>query len=147
MKSHNSTYSALRKEYIKEWRIWYEMNYRCRENIEYYVETNVCPDWQGPEGFINWLDHMGPQPGPGYIMDRINKLDDYTPANTHWVLKNDPDRRLRFHEGEKGRWYKVAKDNGVKRHTVWMRINRWGWDPKDAATMPPGVKGYHKRKV
>ena len=66
MKSHNSTYSALRKEYIKEWRIWYEMNYRCRENIEYYVETNVCPDWQGPEGlYAYYLEY--PDEGTMYL--------------------------------------------------------------------------------
>ena len=147
MKASNPTYTALRKEYLREWRIWNRMCYRCKNNLEYYVETNVCEEWQGEEGFINWFDYMGIKPGPEYVLDRINKLDDYHPDNTVWSKKGDSNRSMRFHETERGRWYKIAKQNGVKRHTFWMRLNKWGWDPQDAATMPPGVKGYHQRKV
>lgn len=143
----SSNYSALRKQYLTEWRIWYRMCYRCQNDLQYYVETEVCEEWQGEQGFINWFDHMGPRPTGNYILDRINKLDDYRPGNCHWVLKDDAHRKMRLHETDRGRWHIVARENGIKKHTFYSRIRQWGWDIQDAATMPPGVKGYHKRKL
>ena len=69
-----SLYSQLRKEHLAEWRVWYNMCHNCKNNKTYYVETDVCEEWKGPEGFINWLDDIGPRPNDKYVLDRINKF-------------------------------------------------------------------------
>jgi len=141
----NSTYTDLRKEYLAEWRLWYRMCNVCAKDSKYYVETQVCDEWKGPEGFVNWLDHMGPRPSPDMVMDRINKFGDYEPGNVEWTTKSKSAWRSRAHDTEEHlRWRRVAYERGINRHTFYNRV-RNGWTLEDAATLPPENKPYKTR--
>jgi len=145
----NSLYTDLRAEYLTEWRVWYKMIYSCEKNLQYYVETQVCDEWQGPQGFINWFDHIGPRPGPNYVMDRINKIGDYEPGNVAWTTKKENTNNQRRHQDPKqmSYWAKVARSNGIKNHTFRHRVLDYGWTMQDAATLPPTGQKYKNRTV
>ena len=144
---NNSMYTDMRKEYITEWRIWYKMNYACEHNSKYYIETEVCDEWKGESGFLNWFDELGPRPGPQYVLDRINKLGDYEPGNVEWTTKSVSQQRQRktMNPKERAYWGRIARENGIKKHTYYARVWEWGWDPKDAATLPPSTDRYKNR--
>lgn len=145
----SSLYTEMRREHLTEWRTWYKMIYSCTNNIKYYLETQVCDDWKGPQGFINWFDYVGPRPGPDYVFDRINKLGDYEPGNVQWTSKQTSCRNQRRHQetGSMSYWNKIARQNGIKKHTFRSRVVVWGWDPQDAATLPPSTKKYKSRII
>ena len=130
-----SLYTELRKEYLVEWRVWFNMIRNCKLNEKYYVETEVCEEWKGPEGFVEWLDDLGPRPGDNYVLDRINKFGDYEPGNVTWATKKQNLDRSKFRSTEIGKWRKVAVANGHCPTTYYRRL-RNGLTPKDAATMP-----------
>ena len=144
---NNSMYTDMRKEYMYEWRVWYKMIYSCRENMKYYIETEVCEDWQGESGFLNWFDHIGPKPGPEFVMDRINKLGDYEPGNVEWTSKTTSANNQRRHikPEERAYWGKIARSNGIGKHTFFARVHDRGWDVKDGATLPPSNCRYKNR--
>lgn len=138
-------YTELRKLYPTEWHAWYMMHKRCEDNEKYYLETTVCEDWQGEAGFEQWLDDLGPKPDPSYCLSRINKFGDYEPGNVEWTTKKKSQNEQRRHTSEtKSYWGKVARNNGIKRHTYYRRIYQ-GWDYKDAATLPPSQTRYKTR--
>lgn len=142
-------YSELRKEHLAEWRIWYKMIYSCREDQKYYVETEVCDEWQGPEGFIQWLDDLGPRPSDSHVLTRINKLGNYEKGNVEWALKPEAYSTLRLDHTEYGRYLKIAKANGIRGEMFRRRVKDFGWNLQDASTIPtsPGRKYYLERKV
>lgn len=144
-----SLYADLRKEYLTEWRIWYKMNYSCRENATYYVETQVCDQWKGPEGFIEWFDYIGPRPSPDHVLNRKNKLGDYEPGNVEWTTKKQSLQTLRLDHTEYGQGLKTAKKNGIPAEMYRRRIKQFGWTIKDACTIPtsPGRKWYRERTL
>lgn len=142
-------YSELRAQYLTEWRIWYRMCKRCNDDMDYYVETQVCDEWQGQQGFVNWFDYMGPRPHNRSTMDRINKFGDYEPGNVEWTTKEVSASRMRQHldPEQQSYWKDVAKSNGINRHTFYTRVRDHGWNWQDAATLPPHSKKYRKRTV
>ena len=144
-----NNYTDLRKQYLSEWRVWNKMINSCKNNIQYYVETEVCEEWQGRQGFINWFNYIGPRPDPSFVHDRINKLGDYEPGNVQWTTKSISNQLQRRHldPKETAYWRKVARDNGINRWTFHARVHDHGWKPQDAATLPPSHARYKKRIV
>ena len=146
-KSQNSYYTSLRKDYPRTWRIWYRMNRRCELNTLGYVETKVCDEWNikvaEEEGFINFVDDMGPSEKDLEI-DRINPFGDYEPSNCRWTTRLQNMRNQRKHNTEKGKYCNIAEKNGISRVTYYQRVRR-GWDMVDAATLPPSSKKYKDR--
>jgi len=149
-KHGDPTYTEMRKEYPRTWRIWYRMNMRCKigQNGD-YVDVEVCDDWNidngSPDAFLQFLDDMGPSENEKEI-DRINPLGDYEPGNCRWVdpAVNRRNTRRRYN-GD----YKLldkARKNGILAPTFYGRL-RNGWNPQDAATLPPSAVKYKKRTV
>lgn len=54
-------------------------------NFKYYGARGitVCKRWQGPQGFINFLNDMGERP-QDLTLDRKNVNGNYTPHNCKW---------------------------------------------------------------
>ena len=146
-KEYDPLYTEMRKEYLDEWRVWYKMIWSCRNQAKYYVDVQVCDAWRdAPQGFINWLKHMGPKPHRGMVQDRINKIGDYEPGNVEWTTKETNMNRCRKHQDpEEVAYYgSIARENGIKRHTFQNRVYR-GWALQDAATLEPSQLRYKDR--
>lgn len=149
-KSKNPYYTELRKEYPRTWRIWNRMNYRCEKNQPYYVETKVCDEWSKElsqeEGFITFVDDMGPCEDTALSIDRINYLGDYEPGNCRWTdWKTQQNNKAFFKETERGKWAKVADSNGISRGQFYARVQR-GWSLEDASSLPYNSTHYRNRK-
>lgn len=149
-KHGDPTYTAMRKEYPRTWRIWYRMNKRCKiGQAGNYVDVEVCDDWNIENGsadaFLQFLDDMGPSEGELEI-DRENPLGNYEPGNCRWVdpAVNRRNTRARY----KGDYdiLDLARKNGINISTYFSRI-RLGWHPQDAATLPPSAVKYKKRTI
>lgn len=146
----SSAYTELRKEYPKEWRIWYVMNRRCETDKTCYVDVEVCDEWSrkvsGEEGFINWLDAVGPRPTERHDFTRKDTFGDWTYENSHWTPREIRNHNQRWHQTEIADFRRQAYANGITRHQWYGRLAR-GWDPRDAATLPPEKTKYRNRLV
>lgn len=77
----------------------------------------VCDRWR--ESFENFLADMGPRPGPGYSIDRINNDGPYSPENCRWATKVEQNRNRRntvrvMFNGRERTLGEVAEETGIK---------------------------------
>ena len=79
-----------------EHRCWKNMMQRCgdrnSDDWERYGGRGitVCERWHT---FANFLADMGPRPGPGYSIDRIDPAGSYEPGNCRWLTISENSRR------------------------------------------------------
>jgi hypothetical protein len=121
---------------------WYGMQSRCYCKSEpafhYYGGRGivVAEEWRGPSGFRNFLQSVGPKPGPEFSLDRIDVNGNYAPGNVRWATRAEQrrnTRKVRFLEarGE----LRCLKDwstfSGVAAKTISGRL-RSGWSNEAA---------------
>lgn len=58
----------------------------------------MCDRWLGPDGFINFLEDMGPKPSPEYTLDRLDNDGDYCKDNCRWATRREQSMNRRFSE-------------------------------------------------
>lgn len=106
----------------QEYRIWCNMKARClNPNRKCYVDygargITVCDRWL--ISFENFLEDMGPRPGPRYSLDRIDNDGNYAPSNCHWATRQEQieNRRVSIkvdYQGEKSTLIAVARKLGL----------------------------------
>lgn len=109
-----------------EYKNWSAMKARC-DHKPTYQGVQVCERWR--ESFNAFLEDMGPKPGPGYSLDRIDNSKGYEPGNVRWATasqqQNNKTNNLRVEYG--GRLMTLPELEallGISRHTLRSRVLR-----------------------
>ncbi len=83
----------------QEYRSWRSMVCRCyypsNVSYKYYGERGItiCDEWR--RDFPAFLAYIGPCPGPGFTVDRIDPDGHYEPGNVRWADKKTQARNTR----------------------------------------------------
>lgn len=116
-----------------EYRAWDAMCRRCtNENHKSYANyggrgIKVHPEWLGQGGFDSFLDYVGPRPGPGFSLDRINNDGNYEPGNlrwTTWEVQANNTRATRYvtYNGNKISIRQLHRETGITYPTLLRRF-------------------------
>ncbi len=74
----------------REYNSWLSMRYRCLDPKATHWENyggrgiRICERWSGKNGFINFLNDLGPRP-LGTSLERENVNGHYEPSNCKWA--------------------------------------------------------------
>lgn len=111
-----------------EYGAWVQMRSRCsnpkHEAYERYAGRGItiCDRWSD---FLKFLEDMGPRPGRGYSLERVNNLGNYEPGNCKWATTREQNRNKRTIHMYEGRplidW---ARERGLKHDTVRQRFKK-----------------------
>lgn len=73
--------------------VWHAMRQRCN-NPKCKVYKNyggrgikVCEQWDGPDGFAQFLKDVGERPDEKLTLDRIDNDGNYEPSNVRWATR------------------------------------------------------------
>lgn len=143
--AHNTVHGhAKNGEMTTEYKKWRSVITRCDPKYADAFPSHagrgiaVCDRWQT---FENFLADMGPFPGPGYTIERINNDGNYEPGNCRWATMKEQMRntsRTRFveHDGRRQCFLDWCAETGVDQRTARKRIAR-GWTIKQALGLEP----------
>lgn len=123
---------------------WANMKTRCfNQNSTEYKRyggrgISICDRWLD---FKNFLDDMGEKP-EGMTLERIDNYGDYQPDNCEWATPEEQanntrniDRAERFeYNGLRLTIKEWAEKIGIKRTTLGMRLQSYGWSVERALT-------------
>lgn len=138
---------GVKRKEMKEYSIWKAMKTRVsneRANTaEHYVLRGIkcCDSWFN--SFENFYNDMGPCPGDGYSIDRIDPDGDYCPENCRWAdSKTQSQNRGSFNKiftynGKTMVLKEWARELGIKYTTLYQRIYRSGLTFEEAIQIDP----------
>lgn len=128
---NNELASKLNKKHGKtntdEFGVWKSMISRCSRKVRNYERVVVCERWRGENGFVNFLQDMGPRPSVDHSIDRINTTGIYEPSNCRWAdieTQNNNTKRNVFveFEGKRKTIAQWAKHLGVNYSTLRHKV-------------------------
>lgn len=126
------------------YRSWQAMLTRCTNSNRAQFKDyggrgiKVCERWLK---FENFLADMGERPD-GTTLDRFpNKDGDYEPGNCRWASRVEQNRNTRSNLqltfcGKTQLAAQWADELGIKRYTLYARLNHYGWTVERALTTP-----------
>jgi hypothetical protein len=132
-----------------EYQAWQSIKSRCYDPSHpgwlwcgYYGIT-VCNKWR--YDFKQFLNDVGPKPGPDYVLSRKNKKLSYNPDNVAWVKREQAYRQRsnnRFFSVDNVRMCMAdwAKKHGLNRSTLHYRLAN-GLSMKQALQRGHGKSG------
>ena len=129
------------------YRVWQNMKTRCsNKKVRSYKQygnrgITVCSEW---DSFKTFFDDMGERP-EGLTLDRIDNSLGYSKINCKWSTPKEQALNTRNIEradkfsfnGETHTVREWAEIIGVKRKTLGMRLQRYGWSVEKALTQRP----------
>jgi len=127
-----------------EYKVWTAMVQRCTTaKHQAYKDyggrgIKVCDRWR--HSFENFLADMGPRPGKGYSLDRINNNGHYEPGNCRWATQTEQTNNHRNNHrltlgGETLTINQWAKKLGVRDTAIHRRL-AMGWTVERTLTEP-----------
>lgn len=128
-----------------EYAAWRDMRSRCqRESHPFFKDyggrgIKVCDRWQD---FAAFYADVGPRPGRGYSLDRIENDKGYEPGNVRWATPTTQGQNTRRNHlvevgGEMVCLAEACRRIGIKRATVSQRLFK-GWPIERALHEPVG---------
>lgn len=97
--SSNSGWHIWPEPRKRLYRAWLAMRNRCNNartpDYKYYGSRGikVCHEWGS---YIQFENDMGPHPGPGWTLDRVNNNDNYTLTNCRWATRQTQGRNRNY---------------------------------------------------
>lgn len=125
-----------------EYGVWKGILERCRDAGDHNYGgrgITIAPEWE--KSFRAFYDHVGPRPGPGYSIERIDNDKGYEPGNVRWATDKEQGRNRRTNRviefrGEKRSMIEWAEIVGIDYRVVRNRIRTLKWTPERALTTP-----------
>lgn len=129
--------------YSSEHQVWRDMWQRCTNpnNPYYHIYQDKVPP-QAWKDFNVFYTDMGPRPGTGFSLDRIDTGKPYGPENCRWATVKQQNRNkvktvyVEF-EGQPQALANLAERFDVPYDRVYVRIVKLGWPVEKALTQPP----------
>ena len=137
-------YKTHGKKHTPEWRAWSSMRCRClNPNHAAWSRyggrgITICRRWL--DSFQAFLNDLGPKPGPGYSLDRIDNSGNYEPGNCRWATRIQQERNKRSNrrfdwEGRSYTLSELGSKCGLLPGTLADRLD-YGWSLEKALTTP-----------
>lgn len=76
----------------------------------------VCDHWR--DDFLAFYDDVGPRPGPGYSLDRVDTSKDYDPKNCRWATRLQQKLNQRLNGRNSTGYRGVSRDSNRYRATI-----------------------------
>lgn len=122
------------------------MKTRClnpnREHASRYIGRGItiCPRWLGVDGFKNFVSDMGERP-VGMTLERKDNNNGYDPENCCWATwRQQFNNRCHTHkiyfQGKTQSITMWAKEKGLTRDAIGLRLRVLGWTVEDALNIP-----------
>jgi hypothetical protein len=127
-----------------EWSSWSGMKSRCSDpkarQFKNYGARGIRVSEEWNKSFERFLADMGPSPGEGYSIDRIDNNGDYCKGNCRWATKKQQASNTRVNHviefnGQSKTLMQWAEILGLRYGTIRMRIAD-GWSAERALTTP-----------
>lgn len=127
-----------------EYVAWCGMRERCGyiKGRNTYADKGirVWEGWLGPNGFKEFVDHIGKRPRDDYSLDRIENNGDYTPGNVRWATKsqqnsNKSNNHIVEIDGIQKPLHHWCQDYGISPQAVSSRVVD-GWPLEQAIIKP-----------
>lgn len=140
--THGMTAKAIRRESHEYW-IWNMIVQRCKNpRVKNWADyggrgIDVCDSWLK---FENFYADMGPRPGKGYSIDRVDNNAGYHKDNCKWATRteqnsNKRNNRLLTAFGKTQHLAAWAREYKLLHCTIIYRLGR-GWSTEDAIGIP-----------
>ncbi len=129
-----------------EHKVWFGMKQRCyNPKNPNYVNyggrgIKICDRWLGENGFMNFMEDMGPRPSKNHTIERDEVNGIYEPSNCRWLLKelqaiNKRNNRFITFNGETKHISEWSRGVNGGHSVVGKRLKN-GWPLDLALTLP-----------
>jgi len=142
--------------YFRLYHLWFGMLDRCENpHSDSYKDyggrgISVCEEWHDYPSFKMWAISNGYK--NGLTIDRVNNDAGYSPDNCRWTnyteqANNRRSCRYVTINGKTKTITEWCRIYGTNEYTAYSRIDRFGWNPVDAVTLPPAKKNFYKKRA
>lgn len=137
--------NAIRKKYKRIYKTWLSMRTRCNNPTDQHHKNyhdrgiTICEEWNTFEPFLKWSLENGY--ADDLTIDRIDVNGNYEPSNCRWATTteqawNRTNTRYFTIFGKKYRIDEIAEKFNIKIVTFIARVERYGYTPEEAVTVP-----------